>query len=73
MKKFDWTDKHQQLSTDPSFVKEFEFFLKKLINKVKDPNQKLIKVDETIYQFIEDYIIKKRKNNINKILRKKDI
>jgi cytochrome oxidase Cu insertion factor (SCO1/SenC/PrrC family) len=73
LKKFDWTDKHQKLSNDPSFVIKFEVFLKKLITKVRNPDEKFIKVDEIIYHFIENYIIQKRKKNINKILRKKDI
>lgn len=73
MKKFDWSEKYQLLANDSEFLKKFENFMQKLILEIRDQNNKVIKVDQTIYNFIDDYIIEKRKKNINKLLRKKDI
>jgi len=71
--KNDWSDKYLELSEDLVFVRNFEKFMKKLILMIRDSDSGVIKVDETIYNFIENYKVEKRKKNINKILRKKDI
>ena len=70
---FDWQEKYEQLINDPKFIKEFDNYIRDLINKVNNTDRKTIKVDEDIYTFIQNFIKNKRKRKINQILRKKDI
>ena len=73
MNKFDWSQKYELLIDDKEFIKEFDIHIQNLISEIKNSEKVVIKVDERIYNFIEDYIRNKRKNRINSLLRKKDI
>ena len=73
MNKFDWTERYEKIKNDPKFLKEFEYYLEDLILKIRENERSIIKADEAIYDFIERYVVKRRKEKINQILRKKDI
>lgn len=70
--KFDWNEKYQLLIDDEEFINQFDQFIGDLISEIRNSERIVIKVDERIYGFIEDYISEKRKKRINNILRKKD-
>lgn len=73
MIKFDWSEKYQLLADDSEFIKEFDQYMQDLISEIRNSEKIVIKVDQRIYDFIEDYIRKKRKKRIESILRKKYI
>jgi hypothetical protein len=70
---FDWSERYDLLVNDQEFVEKFDKFIQSVIEEIRLSEKVVIKVDQRIYKFIEDYVVKKRTKKINKILRKKDI
>ncbi len=73
MNNFDWSERYDLLVNDQEFVEKFDKFIQSVIEEIRLSEKVVIKVDQRIYKFIEDYVVKKRTKKINKILRKKDI
>lgn len=73
MNNFDWSEKYDLLVNDQEFVEKFDKFIQSVIEEIRLSEKVVMRVDQRIYKFIEDYVVKKRTKKINKILRKKDI
>ena len=70
---FDWSEKYNLLVNDKEFVEKFDKFIQSVIEEIRLSERVVIKVDQRIYKFIDDYVVQKRQKKINRILRKKDI
>ena len=73
MNNFDWSEKYDLLVNDQEFVEKFDKFIQSVIEEIRLSEKVVMRVDQRIYKFIEDYVVQKRTKKINKILRKKDI
>ena len=73
MNNFDWSEKYNLLVNDKEFDEKFDKFIQSVIEEIRLSERVVIKVDQRIYKFIDDYVVQKRQKKINRILRKKDI